>query len=67
MASEARSTFLGLSSVDDWRKKSGITCTFAIFAALNIAMVWVGADAFNLCPVEKMVPTYLIGKAVEVV
>ena len=61
MASEGRSTFLGLSSVDDWRKKSGITCTFAIFAALNVAMVWVGADAVGACPVEKMVPNYLIG------
>jgi hypothetical protein len=63
MPSENSSTFFGLNSVQDWRKKSGITCTFVLFAALNVAMVWVGADAVGHCPVEKMVPTYLIGKA----
>lgn len=63
MPNENSSTFFGLNSVQDWRKKSGITCTFVLFAALNVAMVWVGADAVGHCPVEKMVPTYLIGKA----
>ncbi len=65
MAGESKSTFFGLNSVDDWRKKSGVTCSFVIFAALNIAMVWVGADAINQCPIQKMVPTYLIGKALQ--
>ena len=62
MAGESQSTFFGLSSVDDWRKKSGVTCSFVIFAALNIAMVWIGADAIYQCPIEPMVPTYLVGE-----
>ena len=62
MPGESQSTFFGLSSVDDWRKKSGVTCSFVIFAALNIAMVWIGADAINQCPIEPMVPTYLVGE-----
>lgn len=61
MAGESQSTFFGLNSVADWRKKSGITCSFVIFAALNIAMVWIGADALHLCPIQPMVPTYLVG------
>jgi hypothetical protein len=37
--------------------------SFIIFAALNIAMVWIGADAVDECPVQKMVPNYLIGNS----
>ena len=50
------------SEAQDWRKKSGLSCSFFIFAALNLAMVIVGGDAAYLCPVQPMVPVYLIGK-----
>ena len=52
----------GLELLTDWCKKSGLSCSFFIFAALNIAMVVIGADALNLCIVEPMIPIYLIGK-----
>ena len=52
------------SEAQDWRKKSGLSCSFFIFAALNLAMVIVGGDAAYLCPVQPMVPVYLIGKYV---
>ena len=52
----------GLELLTNWCKKSGLSCSFFIFAALNIAMVVIGADALNLCIVEPMIPIYLIGK-----
>ena len=51
----------GLCALNDYRKKSGLTCSFIIFAALNIAMVAVGGTAVHACPAEHMVPVYLIG------
>ena len=54
------------SEAQDWRKKSGLSCSFFIFAALNLAMVIVGGDAAYLCPVQPMVPVYLIGKYLRV-
>eukprot|EP00095_Tigriopus_kingsejongensis_P004244 maker-scaffold711_size108467-snap-gene-0.34 protein:Tk04244 transcript:maker-scaffold711_size108467-snap-gene-0.34-mRNA-1 annotation:"PREDICTED: uncharacterized protein LOC100493102 isoform X4" len=45
---------------NEQRKQYGITCTFTIFAALNICMIYVGAKAVHSCPVEPMVPNYLI-------
>jgi len=62
MAGESQSTFFSMSSATKWTKTSGITCSFVIFALLNISMVWVGADALDECNVERMVPIYLIGK-----
>lgn len=55
-----KQSWLGLSAMDDWRKKSGFSCSFIIFAALNTAMVAVGGEALNGCPLEHMVPIYLI-------
>ena len=51
------------SEAQDWRKKSGLSCSFFVFAALNLAMVIVGSDAAYLCPVQPMVPVYLIGES----
>lgn len=51
-----------LLEMNDWRKKSGLTCTFAVFAALNVAMMVVGIKAIGRCPAEEMIPTYLIGE-----
>ncbi len=48
-------------SLNDWRKKSGITCSFVIFAALNIALMVEGIKNLHKCRVEPMVPIYLIG------
>ena len=59
-----KQSWLELGSIDDWRKKSGLSCSFFIFAALNIAMIVVGGDALFLCPVQPMVPVYLIGKII---
>ena len=50
------------AALNDWRKQSGITCSFVIFAALNIAMMVVGIRNLRDCPAEKMVPIYLIGE-----
>ena len=55
--------WLSLGSMDNLRKKSGLSCSFIIFAALNIAMVVVGGEAVNLCPIDPMIPIYLIGKS----
>ena len=52
----------GLELLTNWCKKSGLSCSFFIFSALNIAMVVIGADALNLCTVQPMIPIYLIGK-----
>ena len=49
-------------SLNDWRKQSGLTCSFIIFAALNVAFMYVGITNLHSCPVEKMVPIYLVGK-----
>ena len=50
-------------SLNDWRKQSGLTCSFIIFAALNVAFMYVGITNLHSCPVEKMVPIYLVGKS----
>ena len=55
--------WLSLGSMDNLRKKSGLSCSFIIFAALNIAMVAVGGEAVNLCPIDPMIPIYLIGNS----
>ena len=52
----------GLDLLTNWCKKSGLSCSFFIFATLNTAMVAIGADALKLCKVEPMIPIYLIGK-----
>ena len=49
-------------SLNDWRKQSGLTCSFIIFAALNVAFMYVGITNLHSCPAEKMVPIYLVGK-----
>ena len=54
----------GMGAMEDWRKKSGLSCSFIIFAALNLAMVIVGGDAVYLCKIQPMIPIYLIGKLV---
>merc|ERR1712038_501332 len=50
----------GMGAMEDWRKKSGLSCSFIIFAALNLAMVIVGGDAVYLCKIQPMIPIYLI-------
>ena len=54
----------GLVALNDFRKQSGFTCTFMIFAALNISMVVIGGQHLNQCPVSHMIPVYLVGKCV---
>ena len=51
-----------LGDVNDCRKKSGLTCSFVVFAALNVAMMVVGIKAVDSCPVDQMIPNYLIGE-----
>ena len=51
-----------LGGMNDWRKQSGITCSFVIFAGLNIGMMYVGINSVDKCPIEQMIPNYLIGK-----
>jgi len=53
-------SWFSLGSIDNLRKKSGLSCSFIIFAALNIAMVAVGADTLNYCTVDYMIPVYLV-------
>ena len=55
-------SWFSLGSIDNLRKKSGLSCSFIIFAALNIAMVAVGADTLNYCTVDYMIPIYLVGE-----
>ena len=50
------------TALNDWRKKSGLTCSFVIFTALNIAMMTIGIMGLHRCPIQKMVPIYLIGE-----
>lgn len=50
------------SGINTQRKQYGITCTFAVFAALNVIMMYVGIRAIHVCPAERMVPNYLIGE-----
>lgn len=52
--------FLGLVALNDFRKKSGLSCSFMIFAALNLAMLIIGAKHLDECPVSHMIPVYLI-------
>ena len=53
-------------SLNDWRKQSGLTCSFIVFAALNVAFMYVGITNLDNCPVEKMVPIYLVGEYLTV-
>ena len=53
-----------LEGMNDWCKKSGITASFVIFGALNIGMMYVGIRSVDKCPVEQMIPNYLIGKII---
>merc|ERR1711997_64010 len=53
-------SWFSLGSIDNVRKKSGLSCSFIIFAALNIAMVAVGSNALDACPVDPMIPIYLV-------
>ncbi|TRY78900.1 hypothetical protein TCAL_01703 [Tigriopus californicus] len=48
------------SGINTQRKQYGITCTFAVFAALNGIMMYMGIQAIHICPAERMVPNYLI-------
>jgi len=57
---ESSSGCFGLCALNDYRKKSGLTCSFIIFTALNITMVVIGAENLSNCPAEYMVPIYLI-------
>jgi len=50
-----------LGEMNDCRKRSGLTCSFVLFAALNLAMLVVGMRTRDDCPEEPMIPTYLIG------
>ena len=61
-ANNSSSSSGGMGAMEDWRKKSGLSCSFFIFAALNLAMVIVGGDAVYLCKIQPMIPIYLIGK-----
>ena len=49
-------------SLNDWRKQSGLTCSFVIFAALNIVFMYMGITNLHRCPAERMVPIYLVGE-----
>merc|ERR1712154_600385 len=57
---EKKFAWFSLGSIDNWRKKSGLSCSFIIFAALNIAMVAVGGDTIYECHVDPMISVYLI-------
>ena len=59
---EKKFAWFSLGSMDNCRKKSGLSCSFIIFAALNIAMVAVGSNALDACPVDPMIPIYLVGE-----
>ena len=61
MSKDKENSWFGLGTIDDWRKKSGLSCSFFIFAALNIAMVAVGADSIHDCAIAYMIPVYLVG------
>jgi len=50
-----------LIEVNDWRKKSGLTCSFVVFTLLNAVMLIVGVNTMDDCPEEEMIPVYLIG------
>jgi len=50
----------GLCALNDYRKKAGLSCSFIVFAALNIAMVVNGARNVKGCPAETMIPVYLL-------
>ena len=60
--SDKKSDIFGLLALNDFRKKSGFTCSFLIFAALNLAMLIIGAENLDECPITHMIPVYLIGK-----
>ena len=47
--------------LEEWKRRTGITFGFVVFFGLSISMLGVGAAHANDCPVEKMVPIYLIG------
>ena len=51
----------GLFALNDYRKKAGLSFSFLVFAALNITMVYNGANNLKKCPGEPMVPVYLLG------
>jgi len=50
----------GLFALNDYRKKAGLSFSFLVFAALNITMVYNGANNLKKCPGEPMVPVYLL-------
>ena len=52
---------MGVEDVNDWRKRSGLTFSFLVFAALNIVMMYVGIISVDKCPIQQMIPNYLIG------
>lgn len=53
------------SLVDEWRKRPGLPCCWIVFAALNIAMMVIGIERLDECPIEPMIPIYLIGEEVD--
>ena len=48
--------------INERRKQYGFTFTFVVFAALNIGMMYSGIVTIHKCPIEPMIPNYLIGK-----
>ena len=62
MSEAAKKDCFGLMALNDCRKNSGFTCSFMIFAALNIAMMTIGVQNLHSCPISYMIPVYLIGK-----
>ena len=67
MAGSENSDLFGLVALNDFRKKSGFTCSFMIFAALNLTMLIIGAQNLDQCPVSHMIPVYLIGEYNKVI
>jgi len=60
MSEAAKKDCFGLMALNDFRKNSGFTCSFMIFAALNIAMMIIGVQNLHNCPISYMIPVYLI-------
>ena len=56
-----------VEALNDLRKKSGLTCSFIIFAALNLSMLILGAYKLDECPISHMIPIYLVGRYEEVI
>lgn len=60
MEESKKKDVFGLIALNDFRKQSGLSCSFMVFAALNLAMLAIGAQNLDDCPVSHMIPVYLI-------